>query len=83
MSTNLHEAQLKYPRIEKKKACVVFRTIKHFRSYILKIHTKVIIPRLTLRSLFVKQDLGEKRGNWITTIQEYDIEKKPAKLVSG
>jgi hypothetical protein len=27
--------------------------------------------------------MGEKRANWITTLQEYDLEIKPAKIVKG
>ena len=52
-------------------------------SYIMKHHIKVIGPHPAMRSRFVQQELGEKRGNWITTIQEYDIEIKPSKLVKG
>ena len=27
--------------------------------------------------------MGERRGNWITTLQEYDLEIKPVKIVRG
>lgn len=62
MHTNLHEAQLKYPTIEKQ-AYAIFKAIKHFRSYILKNHTKEIIFHPAVRSLFFRQEIGEKRGN--------------------
>jgi hypothetical protein len=43
MSTNLQGAELNYPAIDKQ-AYAVYKAVKHFRSYILKNHTKVIVP---------------------------------------
>lgn len=82
MSTNLHEYQLQYPTTHKH-AYVVFRDIKHFIYYILKIHNKVIVPQLTVRLFFFQQEIGERRGNWITTIQGYAIEITPTKIGRG
>jgi len=31
----------------------------------------------------MQRELGEKRENWLTTLQEYDIEITPAKIVRG
>jgi hypothetical protein len=64
MSTNLQGVELNYPSIENI-AYVVYKAVKHFRSYILKNHTKVIVPHPTVRSLFTQQDMGERRGNWM------------------
>ena len=36
-----------------------------------------------MRSLFVKKELGERRGNCVTALQEYDLEFKPASIVKG
>ena len=36
-----------------------------------------------MRSLFVQKELGERRGNWVTTLQEYDLEFKPTSIVKG
>jgi hypothetical protein len=41
MSTNLQGAELNYPTIDKQ-PYVVYKAVKHFRSYILKNHAKVI-----------------------------------------
>jgi hypothetical protein len=49
MSTNLQGPELKYPSIDKQ-AYVVYKAVKHFRSYILKNHTKVIVPHPVVRS---------------------------------
>jgi hypothetical protein len=43
MITNLQGADLKYPTINKQ-GYTVYKAVKHFRSYILKNHTKVIVP---------------------------------------
>jgi hypothetical protein len=43
MSTNLQGAKLNYPTINKQ-AYAVYKAVKHFRSYILKNHTKFIVP---------------------------------------
>jgi hypothetical protein len=82
MSTNLQGAELNYPAIEKH-AYAFYKAIKHFRSYILKNHTKVIVPHPAVRYLFTQQEMGEIRGNWMAVIQEFDLDIKPAKIVKG
>jgi hypothetical protein len=47
MSTNLQGDNLNYPTIDKQ-AYTVYKAVKHFRSYILKNHTKVIVPHPTV-----------------------------------
>jgi len=82
MSTNLQRAELNYPTIDKQ-AYVVYKEVKHFRSYIPKNHTKVIVPHPAVRSLFTQHEMGERRGNWMVVVQEFDLDIKPAKLVKG
>ena len=36
-----------------------------------------------MRNLLIQRYVGEKRGNWVTTLQEYDIEIRPDKIVKG
>jgi hypothetical protein len=43
MSTNIQGVDLNYPAIDKH-AYAFYKAVKHFRSYILKNHTKVIVP---------------------------------------
>eukprot|EP00253_Pinus_taeda_P026102 PITA_26102 len=38
---------------------------------------------LQVRQLLIQKELEEKRANWVTTLQEYDLEIKPAKIVRG
>ena len=73
---------MNYPAVDKQ-AYAVFKAIKQFRPYILKNQKKVIIPHLAVRSLFVQKELGERRGNWVTALQEYDLEFKPGSIVKG
>jgi hypothetical protein len=80
MSTGLQGAELNYPLVDKQDFAV-HKSIKQFRTYILKYHTKVIVPHPKVISLSIQRELGERRGNWMTTLQEYDIEFKLANIV--
>ena len=82
MSTSLQGSELNYPVVDKQ-AYVVFKVVKQFRPYIHKNRTKVTVPHPAVRSLFVQKELGERRGNWVTTLQEYDLEFKPTSIIKG
>ena len=43
----------------------------------------MIVPYPAVRSLFVQKELGERRRNWVTALQEYDLKFKPASIVKG
>ena len=47
MSTNIQGVELNYPAIDKQ-AYAIYKAVKHFMSYILKNHTKVIVPNLAV-----------------------------------
>eukprot|EP00253_Pinus_taeda_P002734 PITA_02734 len=81
-SSNLQGAELNYSKVEKQ-AFVVYKAVKHYRPFLLKAHTKVIVPFSSVRQLLIQRELGEKRANWVTTLQEYDLEIKLAKIVRG
>lgn len=59
----------------------VVKDVKQFRPYILKCHTKVIVPHPAVRSLFIQKELHERRANWMTAIWEYKLYFKPATIV--
>ena len=82
MSIGLQGGELNYPAVDKQ-AYAVFKVVKQFRLYILKNQRKVIVPHLAVRSLFVQKELRERRGNWVTDLQEYDLKFKPASIVKG
>ena len=58
MSTSLEGVELKYPSIDKH-AFVVFKAVKHFRPYLLRSHTKIIVPHSTVRALLIQKETGE------------------------
>jgi hypothetical protein len=82
MSTYIQGDELNYPSIDKQ-SYAVYKAIKHFRSYILKNHTKVIVTHPAVRSMFTQQEMGERRGNWMEVVQKFDLDIKPTKLVKG
>ena len=82
MSIGLQGAKLNYLAVDKQ-AYAVFKVVKQFRPYILKNWAKVIVPHPAVRSLFVQKELGERRGNWVTALQDYDLEFNPASIVKG
>jgi hypothetical protein len=59
MSSGLQGAELNYPEVEKH-AYTVFKVVKHFRPYLIKSKTKVIVPYPVVRNLLVQKDLGRK-----------------------
>eukprot|EP00253_Pinus_taeda_P032840 PITA_32840 len=81
-SSNLQGAELNYSEVEKQ-AFAIYKAIKHYRPFLLKAHTKVIVPFTSVRQLLIQRELGEKRANWVTALQEYDLEIKPTKIVRG
>ena len=82
MSTGLQGAELNYTAIDKQ-AYAIFKAVKQFRPYILKNRTKVVVPHPTVRTLFMQKELGERRGNQVTTLQKYDVEFQPSTIIKG
>jgi len=81
-SSNLQGSKLNYSNVEKQ-AYAIFKAIKHFRPFLLKTHTKIIVSFTMVRNLLVEKGVGEKRANWVTALQEYDVEIKPTNIVKG
>jgi hypothetical protein len=71
MSTKIQGTEIDYPSIDKQ-ANVIYKAVKHFRSYILKNHTKFVLPHQAVRSLLTQKEMGERRGNWMVVIQGFD-----------
>lgn len=81
-SSTFQGAELNYLQVEKQ-AFTLFKSVNNFRPFLLKTHTKIIVPFSTMRQLLIQREVGEKRENWVTTLQEYDIDIKPVKIVKG
>jgi hypothetical protein len=41
----------------------------------------VIVPYLVVKNILVQKDLGDKRENWMTNLQEYDPKINHANIV--
>ena len=55
MGTCLQGAELKYPTIDKQ-AIAVFKAAKHVHLYLLRSHTKIIVPHSTIRALLIQKE---------------------------
>jgi hypothetical protein len=82
MSSAFKGAQLNYPTVDQQ-SYTIFKAIKHFRSYLLKSRTKVNGPYSVVRNLLVQKELGEKGANWVTSLQEYDLNITLTQIVRG
>ena len=56
MSSNFKGVELNYHEVDKQ-AFVVFKAVKHFRPYLLKSKTKIIVPYSSVKNLLVQKDL--------------------------
>ena len=74
--------ELNYRQINKH-AYTIYKSIKHFRPYLLKSKMKMIVRYAGIRNVLVQKELGEKRTHQMTALQEYDLEIKPSKIVKG
>lgn len=59
----------------------MYKVIKHFRPYLLEVRTIIYVPHPVVGH--VQQELGERRANWMTFLQEYDLEFKSAHTIKG
>ena len=81
-SKSLRDTTLKYNIMEKKVLALV-KAIKDFRVYIMYSHIIAYVPNSVVKDILTQNGPGGKRGKWIATILEYDIEIKPTKLIKG
>ena len=82
MSLTFKGAKLNYSQVDKH-AYMVYKLVKHYRPYLLKSRTKVIVPYAAIRNVLIQKVLGEKRAHWMTALQEYYLEIKPVNIVRG
>eukprot|EP00253_Pinus_taeda_P012606 PITA_12606 len=81
-SRALRGAPLKF-QIMEKQAYTLVKAIKDFRIYILYSHLIVYVPNDVVKDILTQEGLEGRRGKWIASILEYDIEIKPTKLIKG
>ena len=78
----MRDAPLKYNIMEKQSLALV-NAIKEFRVYILYSHIVAYVPNSVVKDILTQDGPDGKRGKWVATILEYDIEIKPTKLIKG
>ena len=66
-----------------KQALALVKAIKDFRVYILQSHITSYVPNSVVKDILTQDGPDGRRGKWIATILEYDIEIKPTKLIKG
>eukprot|EP00253_Pinus_taeda_P034208 PITA_34208 len=81
-SLTTRDAALKYNIIEKQ-ALALVKELKDFRVYILHSHTLAYVPNATIKDVLVQTNPEGRRGKWIASLLEYDVEIKPTELVKG
>ena len=59
------------------------KAIKYFRVYILHSHIIAYVPNVVVKDILTQDGPDSRRGKWIATILEYDLEIKPTKLIKG
>jgi hypothetical protein len=59
------------------------KALKEFRTYILHSHVISYVPSNSVKDILTQPDLEGRRGKWIVTMLEYDLEIKPMKLIKG
>ena len=82
MSAWLQGVEVNYPAIDTQ-AFALLKVVKHLWLYIRRSHTKIIVPHSAVRYLLIQKELGDRWGNWMASLQEYDLEIKQEKLVKG
>jgi len=81
-SRALRDVLLKY-KIMEKQAYALVKDVKDFRIYILYSHVIAYVPNSVVKDILTQEGLEGRRGKWISSILEYDIEIKPTKLIKG
>ena len=79
-SKTLQDAPLRYAIMEKQAYSLV-KALKDFRTYILHSHIIACVPNDSLNDILTQPDPKGRRGKWITTMMEYDLEIKTMKLI--
>jgi hypothetical protein len=82
MSKVLRDSELNYS-ITEKQAYALVKSLKHFRNYVGYNKIKAYVHYPAVKNVLSQQDCMGTRGNWVSKIQEYDLEIKPTKIVKG
>jgi hypothetical protein len=73
---------LRYDIMEKQ-AYALVKSLKEFKTYILHSHVIAYVPNNSIKDILSQPKLEGRRGKWIMTMLEYDLEINPTKLIKG
>lgn len=59
------------------------KALKDFRFYVLHSHVISYVLNVVVKDILTQPDPKGRRGIWIKTILEYDVEINPTKLIKG
>jgi hypothetical protein len=59
------------------------KSLKEFRTYILHSHVIAYVPNNYVKDILTQPKPEGRRGKWIATMMEYDLEIKATKLIKG
>lgn len=59
------------------------KALKAFGVYVLHSHVITYVPNVVLKYILNQPDPECRRGRWIASIHEYDVEIKPTNLIKG
>jgi hypothetical protein len=82
MSKVLRDSKLNYS-ITEKQAYALVKSLKHFRNYVDYNTIKAYVTYPAVKDVLSQQDCMGTRGKWVSKIQEYELEKKPTKIIKG
>eukprot|EP00253_Pinus_taeda_P024713 PITA_24713 len=78
----IRDGALNYNIIEKQ-ALALIKALKDFRVYILHSHVLAYVPSAAVKDVLIQTEPEGRRGKWIASLLEYDVEIKPTKLIKG
>ena len=77
----MHEAEIRYPPLEKAILVVVQATQK--LPHYFQAHTVIVLTQLPLRSILQSADYTGRISKWVTILRVFDIKYMPRTFVKG
>jgi hypothetical protein len=81
-SRTLRDYSLRYDIMEKQ-AYALVKALKVFKTYILHSHIIAYVHSNSVKDILTQADPEGRRGKWIASMLEYDLEIKPMNLIKG
>ena len=72
MSCALKNAELNYSNLDKQSFALI-KAVKKFCHYLLRSKVYAIVLDPAIKILLMQNELGERRGKWMTIFQEFNL----------